>query len=35
MARNIANLEAQHEISQSHMFEALGFGSLPWDQGLK
>ncbi|HBK13310.1 MAG TPA: hypothetical protein DDZ32_10720 [Gammaproteobacteria bacterium] len=35
MAHTIADLEAQDKISQSHMVEALGFRSLPWDQGLK
>ena len=35
IARTIADLEAQDKISQSHMVEALGFRSLPWDQGLK
>ena len=35
IARTIADLEAQDKISQSHMVEALGLRSLPWDQGLK
>ena len=35
IARTIADLEGQDKISQAHMVEALGFRSLPWEQGLR
>lgn len=35
IARSIADLEAAEIVSQTHMIEALGFRSLPWEQGLK
>ena len=35
IARTIADIDGQDKISQSHMIEALGFRSLPWEQGLK
>ena len=35
IARSIADLEEATSISQTHMTEALGFRSLPWEQGIK
>ena len=35
IARTIADIDGQDKISQPHMIEALGFRSLPWEQGLK
>ena len=35
IARTIADLDAAATISKAHMLEALGFRSLPWEQGIK
>ena len=35
IARTIADIDGQDKFSQSHIIEALGFRSLPWEEGLK
>ena len=35
IARTIADLDNSQNITQPHLIEALGFRSLPWEQGVK